>query len=57
MECQREKFSLPDDQIYLNGAYMSPLPNSVVVAGQEAIIKKQVPSIIRTDDFFLMSMC
>jgi selenocysteine lyase/cysteine desulfurase len=52
MECQRKKFSLPDDQIYLNGAYMSPLLNSVVLAGQEAIVKKQTPSVIRTDDFF-----
>ena len=52
MECRRSDFSLPPDQIYLNGAYMSPLPNMVAHAGQQAILRKQVPSLIPTDDFF-----
>lgn len=31
---------------------MSPLPNMVTEAGQKAILRKQVPSLIPTDDFF-----
>lgn len=52
MECKRSDFSLPSDQIYLNGAYMSPLPNIVADAGHQAIRRKLAPALIPTDDFF-----
>jgi hypothetical protein len=34
LECQKANFSLPSDCVYLNSAYMGPLPNATVAAGQ-----------------------
>lgn len=55
LTCQRDRFSLPDDLHYLNGAYMSPLSKAVEAAGIRGIAQKAVPSRIRPDDFFIQS--
>lgn len=52
LECQRDRFSLPEDVHYLNGAYMSPLLRSVEEAGIRGIRSKRFPARITVDDFF-----
>ena len=49
---QRHLFSLPDDVAYLNCAYMSPLLDAVVAAGQQAVALKAQPWRISPPDFF-----
>lgn len=53
MQNQAHLFSLPPDISYLNGAYMSPLLNSVAKIGHENLLKKQNPTQIGTTDFFM----
>ncbi|NCP21135.1 MAG: aminotransferase [Flavobacteriales bacterium CG_4_8_14_3_um_filter_35_10] len=53
MQNQAHLFSLPADCTYLNGAYMSPLLNSVAKIGQENLLKKQNPTQISGSDFFI----
>jgi len=50
--CQKEKFSLGEDKIYLNCAYMSPLLKSVEEKGVEGIMMKRNPTAVGPDDFF-----
>ncbi|HNP20170.1 MAG TPA: aminotransferase class V-fold PLP-dependent enzyme [Fulvivirga sp.] len=50
--CQKELFSLDDEQTYLNCAYMSPILKSVEEAGIEAIKGKRNPAKISAQDFF-----
>lgn len=45
-------FSLPDDIVYLNCAYMSPILKSVEEKGIAAIIKKRKPSGFGPNDYF-----
>jgi selenocysteine lyase/cysteine desulfurase len=45
-------FSLPQDLVYLNCAYMSPILKSVEEKGIEAIIKKRNPSSFGPNDYF-----
>ncbi len=52
LTCQKDRFSLPDDLHYLNGAYMSPLSKAVEAAGIRGIAQKAVPSRIQPEDFF-----
>ena len=52
LECQRERFSLPDGTHYLNGAYMSPLLRAVEEAGIRGMRKKRFPVDITPADFF-----
>ncbi|MBT8204789.1 MAG: aminotransferase class V-fold PLP-dependent enzyme [Eudoraea sp.] len=52
ISCQKDKFSLPEDVSYLNGAYMSPQLKSVERVGIEALRKKNQPYRITTEDFF-----
>lgn len=52
MQNQAHLFSLPADITYLNGAYMSPLLNSVAKIGEENLLKKQNPTQITATDFF-----
>ncbi len=52
ISCQKEKFSLPEDVSYLNGAYMSPQLKSVEQVGIEALRRKNKPYTITTEDFF-----
>jgi selenocysteine lyase/cysteine desulfurase len=49
---QRHLFSIPDDIHYLNCAYMSPLLNSAVKAGRDAVDAKAHPWHITPADFF-----
>ncbi len=50
---QSHLFSLPTDVTYLNGAYMSPLLNTVAEVGQKALLQKQNPTEISGEDFFI----
>lgn len=52
MNCQREKFRIGRKDVYLNGAYMSPLLKKVENAGKLGISKKRKPHRISPDDFF-----
>ena len=52
ISCQKDKFSLPEDVSYLNGAYMSPQLKSVEQVGIEALQKKNRPYRITANDFF-----
>ena len=53
--CQRSHFDIPNDVAYLNCAYMSPLMNSVVRAGEEAVRDKSQPWGTSSQDFFTQS--
>jgi selenocysteine lyase/cysteine desulfurase len=52
LPCQKPSFSLPDDEHYLNCAYMSPISKAVEAAGVAGVAKKRVPSRLTQDDFF-----
>lgn len=52
LDCQRHRFSLPDGAHYLNGAYMSPLLDTVEEAGVRGIRAKRFPVDIGPEDFF-----
>lgn len=52
MTPQKHLFSLPDNLHYLNCAYMSPTPKRVAEAGVAGIARKELPSQIRSEDFF-----
>jgi len=52
LNCQKDKFDLPDDISYINVAYMSPLLKSVEKAGIEGLKKKTHPWTIVRSDFF-----
>ncbi len=52
MKCQRDKFSIDEGIVYLNGAYMSPIPKRTEHAGIEGLIRKRTPSNLSTEDFF-----
>ena len=50
--CQKGSFSLPAGLHYLNCAFMAPLSDAVVAAGEGALQRAQVPSRINPQDFF-----
>jgi selenocysteine lyase/cysteine desulfurase len=52
LACQKPLFALPDDEHYLNCAYMSPLSRAVEAAGVRGIARKRVPSRLSPADFF-----
>jgi selenocysteine lyase/cysteine desulfurase len=52
LTCQRSAFQLPEDQHYLNCAYMSPLLAGVEEAGIAGIRRKRNPAEIAPRDFF-----
>jgi len=52
LTCQKSRFSLPDDEHYLNCAYMSPISVAVEAAGVAGVARKRVPSRLATSDFF-----
>jgi len=52
LTCQKAQFSLPDDEHYLNCAYMSPLSQAVEAAGVAGVRRKRVPSRLTPTDFF-----
>ena len=49
---QADKFQLPQDLVYLNCAYMSPLLKSVEEVGITSIQAKRNPTMISPEDFF-----
>lgn len=49
---QRKKFTLADDHIFLNGAYMAPLLKKVEAAGWKGLLRKRNPGTFQTDWFF-----
>ena len=49
---QNRKFEIPEDVIYLNTAYMSPLLKDVAQEGKAAIDQKSRPYTIVSNDFF-----
>jgi selenocysteine lyase/cysteine desulfurase len=52
LSTQKNLFQLPDDIVYLNCAYMSPLLKSVEEAGIKGIFRKRNPTSIKSEDFF-----
>ena len=52
LKCQRDKFSLTREYVYLNCAYMSPLLKSVHDAGSDGLMRKSFPQEILPIDFF-----
>ena len=52
LECQRDKFFLPEGVPYLNCAYMSPLLRKVEKAGIEGMERKRFPYEVSASDFF-----
>jgi len=55
LSCQKSRFSLPDDEHYLNCAYMAPISIAVETAGMTGVARKRVPSRITASDFFTES--
>lgn len=49
---QRHLFDIPDEIVYLNCAYMSPLLRSVREVGEKAVARKSQPWNIHAADFF-----
>ncbi len=52
LKCQRNKFSLTREYVYLNCAYMSPLLKSVHDAGSDGLMRKSFPQEVFPVDFF-----
>lgn len=52
MKSQKQLFSLDPNTIYLNAAYMSPMPKSVEEAGMLGLQAKRIPHLIKPEDFF-----
>ena len=53
--CQRDLFDIPEDIVWLNCAYMSPLMRAAVTAGEAAVRRKMHPWTIAPVDFFTES--
>ena len=49
---KRAPFDIPSDLAYLNCAYLSPLMDPVIAAGQVAVLRKQHPWQILHGDFY-----
>lgn len=52
LNCQKHRFSLPEDVVYLNCATMSPLSKSVEEVGIKSVLRKSRPYEITQDNFF-----
>src|SRR6516165_4280653 len=52
---QRHLFEIPDDVAFLNCAYISPLPNASLIAGDRGLRRKAQPWTIAAADFFTSS--
>jgi len=52
LSCQNSRFALPDDEHYLNCAYMAPISAAVEAAGVAGVARKRVPSRLTPADFF-----
>ena len=49
---QKHKFSLPDNLVYFNMAYMAPLLRVAEVQGMEGLLKKRNPTLLGHEHFF-----
>jgi hypothetical protein len=52
LTCQKHQFSIPAGHVYLNSAYMGPLPRATLAAGQRALERRAAPVDITPPDFF-----
>lgn len=52
LDCQKDRFGLPEGLHYLNCAYMGPLPRAAEEAGTKGLGLKRDPSRIVPKDFF-----
>ena len=52
LNCQKEKFSIPEATSYINVAFMSPNLKSVEAAGINGVLKKSQPWKTTREDFF-----
>src|SRR5262249_20501854 len=52
---QRHLFEIPQDVALLNCAYISPLPNASLIAGDRGLRRKAQPWTIAAADFFTSS--
>jgi selenocysteine lyase/cysteine desulfurase len=52
LTCQKDKFSLPENEIYLNCATMGPIMKSTEMAGIEAVKQKSQPKFFTQERFF-----
>ena len=52
LNCQKDKFSLPEEVSYLNNAYMSPLLKRGEEKGMESLLRKRNPADYNMDHFF-----
>ena len=52
LSSQKELFDIPDEVVYLNTAYMSPLMHSVVAAMDDGVRLKAQPWTLTIDHFF-----
>src|SRR5262249_61457237 len=52
---QRHLFDIPDDVAFFNCAYLSPLPNASLSAGERGLRRKAQPWTIAPLDFFSSS--
>ena len=50
--CQRDLFDIPENTVFLNCAYMSPLLRQSCAAGIEGLRRKSHPWEITPPDFF-----
>jgi selenocysteine lyase/cysteine desulfurase len=50
--CQKDKFSLPETDIYLNCATMAPILKSTELIGIQAVKNKSNPKLITQDTYF-----
>lgn len=52
LSSQKSLFSIPPGQVYLNSAYMGPLPKPVQAAGEQALALRAQPYLLQPADFF-----
>ena len=52
LSCQKHLFSLPENEHYINCAYMGPLLKTTEAAGIEGLRRKSVPRQVTPPDFF-----
>ena len=52
LTCQKHKFSLDENAVYLNCAYMSPLLKAAEAAGIAAMERARNPFTVKSEDFF-----
>ena len=49
---QKPLFAIPPGEVYLNSAYMGPMPRPVLAAGEAALALRAMPAALKPADFF-----